>query len=78
MVQRRHEGQRLPVPVGAGRPQPLPPGAAPVAAGHVRLGPGLIQEHEAARIKLALRALPPPPALRDIRPILLGGHEAFF
>ena len=58
VVQRRHEGQRLPVTVGPGRAQPLAPGAAAMTAGHVRLGPGLIEEHEPARIKLALRALP--------------------
>ncbi len=78
VVQRRHEGQRLPVPMGPVRAQPLAPGAAAMTAGHVRLGPGLIQEHEAARIKLALCALPPAAALRDVRPILLGGHQAFF
>ena len=49
-----------------------------MTAGHVRLGPGLIQEHEPARIKLALRALPPAAVLRDVRPILLGGRQAFF
>ena len=78
VVQRCHEGQRLPVTMGPVRAQPLAPGAAAMTAGHVRLGPGLIQEHESARIKLALRALPPAAALRDVRPILLGGRQAFF
>ena len=78
VAQRRHAGQRVPVPVGAGRPQPLAPGAAAMATSHVGLGPGLVQEDEALRIKLALRALPLPTALRDVRPLLFGGHQAFF
>ena len=78
VAQRRHESQRLPVPVGAGCPQPLPTRTAAIATGHVRLGPGLVQEHEPAGIKLALRALPLPTALRDVRPLLFGGHQAFF
>ena len=78
VAQRRHEGQRLPVAVGPGRSQPLAPGAAAMATGHVGLGPGLIQEHEATWIQLALPALPPAAAARDVRPVLLGGHQAFF
>ncbi len=78
VAQRRHEGQRVPVAVGAGRPQPLAPGAAAMATSHVGLGPRLVQEDEAPRIKLALRASPLPAALRDVRPLLLGGHQAFF
>ena len=78
VAQRRHEGQRLPVAVGPGRSQPLAPGAAAMATGHVGLGPGLIQEHEATWIQLALPALPPAAAARDVRPVLLGSHQAFF
>ena len=78
VAERRHEGQRLPVPMGPGRAQPLAAGAAAMAASHIRLGPGLIQEDEPARVKLALRALPPAAALRDVRPILLGGRQTFF
>ena len=78
VAQRGHQGQRVPVAVGAGRSQPLAPRTAAMAAGHVSLGPGLIQEHEATRVKLALRALPPAAATHDGRPGLLGGHQAFF
>ena len=66
------------MPVGAGRAQPLPPGAAAMTAGHVRLGPGLIEEDEAARVKVALCVPPLSPPVRDVRPGLLGGREAFF
>ena len=78
VAQRGHHGQRVPVAVRAGRAQPLASGTAAMRAGHVGLGPGLIQEHEATRIKLALRALPPAPAPGDVRAVLLGGHQAFF
>ena len=78
VAQRRHQGQRVPVPVGPGRAQPLPPRTTAMRAGHVGLGPGLIQEHEPTRVKLALRALPPATAAYDVGPVLLGGHQTFF
>ena len=78
VAQRGHQGQRVPVPVRAGRAQPLASGTAAMRAGHVGLGPGLIQEHKPARIKLALPALPPAAAAHDVRAVLLGGHQAFF
>ncbi len=78
VAQRGHEGQRVPVPVRAGRAQPLASGTAAMRAGHVGLGPGLIQEHKPARIKLALPALPPAAAAHDVRAVLLGGHQTFF
>ena len=78
VAQRRHEGQGVPVPVGAGRAQPLAAETAAMTTGHVRLSPGLIEEDEAARTKSALRVPPPLAVLRDVRPILLGGCEAFF
>ena len=77
VAQRGHQGQRVPMAVGPGGAQPLAPGTAAMAAGHVGLGPGLIQEYEATRIKLTLRALPPA-AAHDVRAVLLGGHQAFF
>ena len=64
--------------MGPVRPQPLAAGTAPMTEGPVRLGPGLIEEHEPARIKLALRALPLSPPVRDVRPVLLGGRLTFF
>ena len=78
VAQRGHQGQRVPVAVGPGRAQPLAPRTAAMRAGHISLGPGLIQEDEPARIKLALLALPPAAAAGDVRAVLLGGHQAFF
>jgi hypothetical protein len=45
---------------------------------HVGLGPGLVDEDEAARINatLILPPLRPPPG--DLGPVLLGGEQAFF
>jgi hypothetical protein len=48
------------------------------AAGHVGLGPGLINEDQAARIKPALILLPPQPPACDVGPVLFAGVQAFF
>ena len=69
----RHEGQGLPMTIGARGGQPLAAWAAAVAAGHIGLGPRLINEHQPVGIKLALGALPTSPTPRDVRALLLGG-----
>jgi hypothetical protein len=51
---------------------------AAMGAGHVRLGPGLVDEHETRRIKLTLMPPPSRPLACDIGPILLAGVQAFF
>src|SRR3974390_3073793 len=53
-------------------------GPGPVAAGHVGLGPSLVEEDQAARIKPALMGLPPDPAAGDVGAILLAGVHRFF
>ena len=73
-----HESQRLPVAIRPRGDQPLAARAAAVAAGHIGLGPRLINEHEPVGIKPALRALPTGATPRDIGPLLLGGRETFF
>ena len=45
---------------------------------HVGLGPGLVDEHQAARIKPALILLPSGPTPRDRRALLLDGKQRFF
>jgi hypothetical protein len=49
-----------------------------MAARHVGLGPGLVDEDQASRIKPALVLLPLRPSPGDIGPILLAGAQAFF
>ena len=58
--------------------QPLTLGAAAMGAGHVGLGPGLVDEDQAPGIKPGLMALPPLALAGHVRPILLGGEQAFF
>jgi hypothetical protein len=58
--------------------QPLAALAAPVATCHVGLSPGLVDEHQARRVNLALVALPLRPPPGHVRSILLAGVLAFF
>jgi hypothetical protein len=51
---------------------------APAAAGHVGLGPGLVDEDQAPWVKPALILLPPQPPQGDVGPVLLAGVQAFF
>lgn len=72
------EGHRLPVTIGHLCLKPLTFGGPTPQRGHVGLGPGLIDEHEAGRIRPPLILLPllAPPG--DLRPQLFGGKNAFF
>src|SRR6516164_8215045 len=47
-------------------------------AGHVGLGPDLVDEHQALGVKPALMRLPPGPAAGNVGAILLAGVQAFF
>jgi hypothetical protein len=49
-----------------------------MAARHIGLGPGLVDEDQASRINPTLIGLPLRPPARDVRAILLGGVQAFF
>ena len=73
-----HEGQGLPMAIGPRGGQPLATRTATVAAGHIGLGPRLINEYEPVGIKLALGALPACAPPHDVRALLLGGRETFF
>jgi hypothetical protein len=53
-------------------------GAAPMAARHIGLGPGLIDEDQTGWVKPALVLLPLCPAPGDVRSILFAGAQAFF
>jgi hypothetical protein len=63
-AQGSQEGQRAPAPVRHLGNQTAAAGTASVPAGHVGLGPGLVDEHQAPQVKPAL--------------ILLAGVQAFF
>ena len=78
VAERAEEGHGAPAAVRRFGDQPPAPRRAPVAARHVGLRPGLVDEHEASRIKLALMQLPSGAPAGDVRPILLAGAQAFF
>ena len=58
--------------------QPLPARAAPMRAGHVRRGPGLVNENQALGIKVELALEPVLPPLQDVGPILLTRVRGLF
>lgn len=72
------EGQGFPMPVRHFGVQFLPALAAPMGAGHVGFGPGLVDEYQAGGIDFALMPLPALPLEGDVRSILLGGQYGFF
>ena len=78
MTQRRQKGQRAPAAVRHLGDQADAASAAPVAAGHVGLGPGLVDEHQASGVKPALMRFPPDPAAGNVGAILLAGVQRFF
>jgi hypothetical protein len=49
-----------------------------MGAGHVRLGPGLVDEDQACGIDAALMAAPALALGGDVGPMLLGGVQTFF
>jgi len=62
-------------PCGTLATRRVPRGERPCRRGHVRLGPGLVDEHQASGTKPTLVLLPPGAATRDVGAILLGGAE---
>src|SRR5262249_28744026 len=78
VAQRRQEGQCPPAALRYLGDQASAATAAPMAAGHVGLGPGLVDEHQALGVKPALIRLPPAPAASDFGAILLAGVQSFF
>jgi len=49
-----------------------------VGAGHICLGPGLVDEDQARRVNAVLVALPPLALAGDVGAVLLGGAQSFF
>ena len=78
MAQGRNKSGALPVAVRDGTDTTLAHRAAPVAAGHLGVQAGFINEHQMANIPVGLLPLPKPPGGFNIGPILLGGARRFF
>ena len=74
----RNEGGRLPVAVGDLRHEAGATATPPIAAGHLRLERGLIEEDEAGAVELRRLSAPVLPGRDDIRPLLFGGVQDFF
>ena len=60
------------------REQPLPLGRTPAKTRHVRLGPGLVDEDQAAYIELFSACFPVFSSLRDIGTVLLSRVDRLF
>jgi hypothetical protein len=72
------EGECSPASVRHLRHQPLAARRTSMSACHVGLGPGLVNEDQARRIKPALILLPLDPPSGDVGAILFAGVQAFF
>ena len=78
VAQRGEEGQRSPAAVRRLGDEPLAAWRTAMGARHVGLGPGLVDEDEAGRIKPSLIRLPARAPPGHVGPILLAGVQAFF
>ena len=78
VTQTGEEGHGGPVAVRRTGHQALAARGAAVQAGHVGLGPGFIDKHQAVRVDLALMAPPAFALAADVGPLLFGGAQAFF
>ena len=70
--------RRLPVAMGDGHPKPVAARCTTVGAGHVRLGPGLVNEDQPLRIEIGLRVEPGLTPRPDIGAILLARMASLF
>ena len=73
-----NEGGGLPVAVGDFRHEAGATPTPPIAARHLRLERGLIEEDEAGAVELSRLGAPVLPGRDDIRPSLFGGAQDFF
>ena len=72
------EGHGRPVPVRHLGVQWLATPVPTMAAGHVGLGPRLVDEDQPPGIDAGLVLLPPGPPTSDVRAILFAGEHGFF
>ena len=77
-AQRRQERQGPPSAERRLGDEALASGASAMRAGHVGLGPGLVDEDKPPRIDRRLTRLPALTPPGDVRPVLFGGAKAFF
>ena len=70
--------RRLPVAVRHAHPQPLAAWGAPVRAGHLGGGAGLVDEDQALGIEIELAVEPCLPRLADVGAVLLGSVRGLF
>jgi hypothetical protein len=78
VAQGRQEGEGPPAAVWGLGNEPLAPETAAVGARQVGLGPGLVDEDQAGRVKPALILLPLRAPPGDVGPLLLAGVQGFF
>jgi hypothetical protein len=60
------------------RNETLAPRGATMRAGHVRLGPSLVDEDQAGRVDALLVAMPALAFASNVGPFLFSGVQAFF
>ena len=77
-AERRHEGERLPVPVRGMCAKSFPSVTPAPKRGHVGLNPGFVDEDEPGGIDPALIFPPLLPSPLNAGAILLGGEHGFF
>ena len=78
MAQRGQEGHGLPVAIGHFGLDPLSDRRPAPERGHVGLGPGLVDEHQAGGVDPVLIQNPLRPPARHVGTILLGGDQRLF
>ena len=78
VTERREEGRSLPMAVRNLVDETLAFRRPAVEAGHVRLGPGLVDEDQARRVDLPLALSPAPAMAAHVRPVLLARDERLF
>ena len=78
MTQRGDKGRGLPVAKRSVRDQALAFLTPAVPGRHVGRGPGLVDEHQPARIERLLVFSPGGAGFGDVGPQLLGGAQSFF
>jgi hypothetical protein len=77
-AQRGDGGRGLPVAVRHADAQALPVRGAAMAAGHVGLRPGLVDEDQPRGVEVGLGVEPGLPAYQDVGTILLAGVRGLF